>query len=301
VKPIDLIFFGRPMLLLPVWTVYLHYLSVITRPDFPEFRPDSANLIHLLALTLLSMAVYGLNQIFDVESDRINDKLFFLPRGIISPTAAWVYYAVLTVSGLVIVIVLSPNAISPALMIVILGILYSAPKVRLKDSPVGGLVANAVAYGFLVPWIVVADSSRDVLLISMIPYFLAIATGYILTTIPDYEGDAATGKRTVAVILGRQAALVLALMTGIMTAGFSYFVNNMEMLIVASVTVMLVAYLIISFASRLMTFTCKFPILLLTLMAAYHYLFYIILLLLTIILTRVYYKKRFGIIYPELR
>jgi len=300
VKSFDLIFLGRPMLLIPVWTIYLHYLSITAKPDFPAFWPGRLSLIQLMALTLISMGVYVLNQIFDIESDRINDKLFFLPRGIINLPTAWIYYAFLTVSGLAAVILLCPSAIQQALSIIALGIFYCVPKIRLKDSPFGGLIANAVAYGFLIPWMVSSKSPQVLPGISMIPYFMAIATGYILTTIPDYEGDAAAGKRTMAVILGRRGALTLALMTGLMTAGFSHMLGNTEMLIVAIVTLVLVVYLLVSFNSRVLMFACKFPILLLTLWAGYHYLSYLVLLLLTIILTRFYYKKRFGMVYPKL-
>lgn len=288
------------MLLIPVWSVYLHYLSITVKPAFPTFLPGQSSMMHLMALTLLSMGIYIFNQIFDIDSDRINDKLFFLSRGIINLPMAWTYYAFLTTLGLAIVVLLCPSAIRPALSIIILGILYSIPKIRLKDSPFGGLIANAVAYGFLIPWMVSADSAAVLPGISMIPYFLAIAAGYLLTTIPDLEGDAATGKRTLAVILGPKAALMLALMTAMMTAGFSYVIDNIEMFVVASVTVILIINLSVSFSSRLLMFACKFPILLLTLLAGYHYLLYMALLLLTIILTRLYYKKRFGIVYPRL-
>jgi len=58
--------------------------------------------------------------------------------------------------------------------------------------------------------------------------------------------------------------------------------------------------LVFSLRFNLLMFACKFPILLLTLLAGIHFPFYLFLLLLTIILTRVYYKKRFGIVYPKL-
>jgi 4-hydroxybenzoate polyprenyltransferase len=300
VKLIDLVFFARPMLVIPVWTVYLHFFATETSAGYASVLPDRTSIIHLIALTLIFKGTYVFNQLFDIESDRINDKLFFLPRGIISTTTAWIYYVVLSLAGILVIIFLDPDAIRPVAAIVILGILYSVPGVRLKDSPFGGLIANAVAYGLLIPWMISDLVSGEYPVTGMIPYFLAIAAGYVLTTIPDHDGDLATGKRTMAVILGPRGALWLTLLTVLATVGASISAGNSEMAIVAGLTLVGVVSLLISFKYRLLMLTCKMPILLLTLVAGAHYLFYPGLLLLTIILTRLYYKRRFGIVYPEL-
>jgi 4-hydroxybenzoate polyprenyltransferase len=300
VKLVDLIFFGRPILLIPVWTVYLHYHTIAGGAGYFGISPGPTTLYHLIALTLMVTGTYVFNQLFDIESDRRNEKLFFLPQGIISPRTAWIYYVVLTLAGFAIIVSLFPEMIRVALAIVGLGILYSVPGVRLKDNPFGGLMANAVAYGFLIPWMVSFNFAEPSLALDMVPYFLAIATGYILTTIPDLDGDIATGKRTVAVILGPRGALWLALLTAIATGAISLWVGNIEMAIVAAAALVGNIYLLFSFKFKILLFTCKFPILLLSLLAGVHYLLYPVLLLLTIILTKLYYKRRFGIVYPKL-
>ena len=257
--------------------------------------------MQLIALTLVFMGTYVFNQIFDIESDRINDKLHFLPRGIISIKAAWIYYGILTLGGLAVGLMESKEAFFIAGGIVALGILYSVPTIRLKDRAVSGLLANSVAYGLLVPLILIPERLVHPEILSTIPYFLAIATGYVLTTIPDREGDAAFGKRTVAVVLGVRGALILALLIDIATVIVSIKLNNMEMAVVAVTTVVPIVVLLAHYQHKIMLFTCKFPILLLTLMACYHAPFYFPVLLLTIVLTRVYYKYRFKISYPRLR
>ncbi len=299
-KALDLIFFGRPLLVIPVWTVYLHYLAIESGAGYFNFRPGANSIINLLILTLIFMGSYVINQIFDIDSDRINNKLYFLPRGIISIATAWAWYGVVTVGGLIIAIVMSPQSIRAAIVIIALGVLYSVPGVRLKDNPIGGLMANAVGYGIMVPWTAADEIMTLFPGIGMIPYFLAIASGYILTTIPDLSGDSATGKRTLAVIMGVRGALWLALLTTLATVGASVWLGNYEMGIVAGATAVGVGYILMSSKAELIAVLCKVPILLLTLIAASHYLFYMAVLLLTIILTRVYYKKRFGIVYPEL-
>lgn len=299
-KFVDLIFLGRPMLVIPVWTVYLHFLAFSSDGEYLLVFPGREAIYQLVVLALIFMGGYIINQIFDIESDRLNDKLYFLPRGIISPALAWVCYFALTIGGLGLAVFLCPEAIRAVLAIIGLGILYSVPGIRLKDSPVGGLVTNAFAYGFLIPWMSGLGSSYQLSIVAMTPYFLAVAAGYILTTIPDLDGDMATGKRTVAVILGPKGALWLTLLTTMIAAATAVWVGNIEMAIVAALTFVGVIYLLFSFKFRVLMLTCKIPILLLTLLAGVHYLFYAVLLLLTINLTRFYYKRRFGVIYPKL-
>ncbi|MDD4052851.1 MAG: UbiA family prenyltransferase [candidate division Zixibacteria bacterium] len=294
----DFIFFGRPILLIPVWTIYLHFLAVGSHDGGAVDL--WTNLYGLAALTLIMMGAYVLNQIFDIETDRINDKLYFLPRGVISIRAAWIWYAVLTSGGLLIPLFFARASMISAILIVVLGVLYSAPGAKWKDLPVAGLLVNAATFGFLVPacaapGFVYTDLGRPA-----IPYFMAVTTAFVLTTIPDMAGDAATSKKTVAVALGPKRALWLALVVALLTVWTGVFIGNYEIGIVAGITAVLIVILLISFNSRLMLFTCKAPILLLTLMAAFHFPLYLVLLVLTIVLTRVYYKTRFGIIYPRL-
>ena len=299
-KFLDLIFFGRPMLVIPVWTIYLHFLSLSSGTGYADVFPGRVHIINLGALTLIFMGTYVFNQIFDVESDRINDKLFFLPRGMISWRTAWIYYVLLTFAGVAISLLLSRESIRAIMALAGLGICYSMPGVRLKDSPIGGLIANAAGYGLLIPWMILKSCAVELPYLSMVPYFLAIAAGYILTTIPDHDGDRAAGKRTLAVLLGPPGAVWLALLTALACAAAALWVGNYEMAAVAGITAALAVVLLFSFRYKILMVACKLPILLLSLLAGIHFLFYPMVLLLTIILTRFYYKRRFGIVYPEL-
>lgn len=288
------------MLLIPVWTVYLHYMAQCRADTYLALSPGRTAVIHLGVLMLIFAGTYILNQIFDIESDRINDKLFFLPRKIISVWVAWVLYIIVTAAGIIMAALMQPRIIPAAVIIVLLGILYSAPAIRLKDRPLTGLAANAAAYGLLVPWMAAWNCPERAVTTFAIPYFFAIAAGYVLTTIPDRDGDASTGKRTVAVIFGAKGALWLALAFTIAAAGTSLGTGNIELAVTAAVTAIFCICLLVSYRRKMVMMTCKFPILLLTIFAAIHYPAYAAILLLTYFLTRAYYKKRFGIVYPRL-
>jgi hypothetical protein len=90
------------------------------------------------------------------------------------------------------------------------------------------------------------------------------------------------------------------LLTVLATLVAALAVANYEMAAVAGVTLTGIVYLLFNFKFKVLMLICKLPILLLSIMAGVHYLFYPGLLLLTIILTRLYYKKRFKIVYPKL-
>jgi 4-hydroxybenzoate polyprenyltransferase len=299
-KIADLIFFGRPILIIPVWTVYLHFTAFIIKNGYCRLELAPHSIIHLIFLTLIFKGVYVLNQIYDIETDRLNDKLFFLTRNIISIRTAWIYYIALSSAGLLLAIGQSISSAILAGSIILLGLFYSIPEVKFKDRPIAGLLANGIGFGILVPLVAASDIYGPDIGAAIIPYFMAITAGYILTTIPDMDGDAAAGKKTVAVILGPKTVLWLALLASLATLATSILAGNYEMLGVSFITAILILILLITFNERLLLFTSKFPILILTLMAAAHYPLYLLILLLTIALTRFYYKKKFDIIYPQL-
>jgi geranylgeranylglycerol-phosphate geranylgeranyltransferase len=288
------------MLLIPAWTIYLHYIAACRPWGSMTVCPEGAIVIHLMILSLIVSGAYIINQIFDIESDRVNDKLYFLPQHIITLPTAWTCYAVLTLAGLGAAIFAQPHILPGSIALIGLGILYSAPGIRIKDRPVAGLVANAVGFGFLIPWIAASICPVKAVSTAALPYVFAIAAGYVLTTIPDRSGDSATGKRTVTVVLGQAGSLWLAAILAIMATAASVYLSNYEMAVTACIAVIGIGSLLATFGEKRLMVTIKLPILLLAVCATVHFPFYIIILLLTTVSTRVYYKKRFGMVYPKL-
>lgn len=306
-KILDLFFFGRPMLVIPIWTIYLHFLAVTTKCNlFSHYLPDSRAIVALAALTLIAEGAYVLNQICDVETDRLNNKLFFLSYGLISLPLAGIYYCFLSLAGLAIAFFFLGELIWMTSILIFLGILYSVPGIRLKDRPLAGLLANAIGFGVIVPLMAVPHRQQAVFLnwdyvALTLPYLLAVAVGHVLTTVPDHEGDSVFDKNTITVLMGQKGAVRLAFFLAAAAAIVSLVLFNLEMALVAIVTLIMLAILILSsYKPKLVLAACKLPILLLSLLAGWHYPAYLVLLVLTIALTRVYYKKRFGLLYPKL-
>lgn len=85
-KYLDYIFVLRPVLMVPVWTILL-----LGHHQGSRYAAFNRSLPWLFMFsTLFIGGVYLLNQIYDLESDRKNKKLFFLVEGYISKKNAWV-------------------------------------------------------------------------------------------------------------------------------------------------------------------------------------------------------------------
>jgi 4-hydroxybenzoate polyprenyltransferase len=299
---LDYFFAARPLLQLPIWTVYLvalHYHHQLSGERFAGI-----DLAIMAGLSLIFTGAVYLNQVFDFETDRINQKVGFLQRGLLSQVALMRGCLVCLVLPLALAPLVSWLVLFVAAQLVVLAIVYSASPMRLKDRPIGGLLANAYGHGFLVAVAVMPHMTlhNSGLLGWDNPFyfFLAVGATYVLTTIPDRIGDAAAGKRTLAVVLGRNGALWLALaLLGLadLIAWRSGFLL-LSLLAVMAVLFVLATLLLKNEAS--VRFASKMPLLLLTLLAGFWYPVYLVFVVALLIGTRAYYRRRFGLTYPEL-
>jgi len=301
-KALDIFFAARPLLHIPVWSVYLICLHYNHRSSGGHL--DVVDFLILICLNLLFAGAFYINQVFDYESDRINKKCGFLQSGLVSGRAMVAAFLIMSLIPVAVAPLVSPLTLVIFLQILVLAYIYSAPPIRLKDRPLGGLLTNSYAHGFLVAVSVMAETTiSDVHLLDWdMPLYFALTVGatYILTTIPDRQGDQATGKRTLAVVLGQTGAMVLALVLMMMSfvvayrTGFAllaYLSASASFLILASMLIRTTAAVLMA---------AKLPLLVLTMLAGYYYPGYLLFIVALLIGTRIYYRLRFNIIYPRL-
>ncbi len=297
-KAIDYIFAARPLLHLPVWSVYL----VVRGPS----QLSLSDLLILSGLSAIVAGAYYINQIFDEETDRINDKLGFLQKGLTSRRGFLLLFLLTSVAGLTAVTIASPRLLILVGLQFLLGLAYSVSLLRFKDRPWLGLLTNACCYGLLVPAIALASQTPDLSLMACLThpqalyFLLAVAAIHIMTTLPDREGDAASGKKTVAVILSPGTCRLLA---GVLLLGATVLAFSAQLIILAIVALTGAGAVIVSYFVRrdkLDLLAAKLPLLLLTVMAGWMHPYYAAFVVALILATRVYYRKRFGITYPKL-
>ncbi|HLG93621.1 MAG TPA: UbiA family prenyltransferase [candidate division Zixibacteria bacterium] len=296
IRLLDYFFSTRPVLFMPVWTVAL--LGAGQAAGRP-ISPETAGSL-LFATACLFGAVYLVNQIFDKESDRINNKGYFIPRDIIAVQEAVVLAVGLNLAALAVSLLISGYAFVLFIAIAILGILYSAPPLRLKDRAWMGLLANMLAHGSIV-YLIGVGWNEDLEwrhLLHSLPYFFAVGAIYLNTTLPDVEGDKQVGKGTVAVAYGPRFAQGLALVFVLLAIGIAVYTRDFDFLLPAILSLPLFALALDRKSVRFSVWATKAALLLLSLAAALYFYWYVLILAAGFWAVRTYYKRRFGMVYP---
>ena len=321
-KLLDYIFLMRPMLIIPVWTIALlgaraaewrsHGNNPFTLDRFPfvDFANDDQQTLIMLGLaTLLAGGIFILNQIYDMESDRRNKKLFLIADGHVSLTEAWVLYLLTTtiavVGGFLLNWQLGLLFVGGALV----GLQYSLPLFKLREHPYKAFRNNMIGHGnlaFLFGWVMTVKASGEFTsfniegIFKSLPYMLAVGAVYLNTTLPDLEGDRATGKKTYPMEWGLRKTLrtsllmtASAILLSIMTADYAFA-------IAAAISLPLFYVAMNRNSVPLATLATKAAILALSLFAAIYFPLYLIVVLLVIVATRIYYAARFSVTYPVL-
>jgi 4-hydroxybenzoate polyprenyltransferase len=301
-RALDLFFAARPLLHLPIWTVYLvslHYHNQLSGELF-----DWRDLIIMAGISLLFAGASYLNQVYDFESDRINGKLGFLQRGLLTQPQLLTGFTVVSLVAMAVAPLFSWLTFFIFAQLLLLSLIYSAAPLRLKDRPVGGLFTNAWAFGFLVSLSVMPDMTihNAGLLGWDAPFslFFAVGATYALTTIPDRLGDAATGKRTLAVVLGVAGTMITAIVLLFLAALTALNSRQMLLLYVAAGAAVLVLGALLLRTEGSVRLAAKLPLFVLTLAAGYWYPAYLVFVVALLLATRAYYRRRFQVSYPEM-
>jgi len=151
-------------------------------------------------------AVYVMNQIRDVDSDRANRKILILPEGLVSLRAAWWWVGCQAVVSACLAPLAGPWFLAIWVVSGIFGFLYSGPP-NLKGRAIPNIILNMAGYGlvaFLAGWAVARPLNPWALWYAL-PYILGDGAVTAGTIIPDIPGDIATGEQTIGTRYGARA------------------------------------------------------------------------------------------------
>ena len=303
-SPFDYFFILRPLILIPAWNFLLIGAYLGNRQA--GFTIDLA--IGLLAYTCVAGGGYILNQIMDIETDRKNKKLFLLTGGYVSRRAAYTEMIILWALALLLSLRFGWQFVLLIMISMLMGFLYSVPPVKLKGRPIVDTLANGIGYGminFAVGWLLVS-SFTPTMVIRFLPYCLSIIAVFINTTIVDLEGDRDAGEKTTGVFFGIRLSSVLSTLIMGVAVVLSYLQREYICLVPATVSWPLFVYtaghtFLKGRINRSVTIASfRLPGLIFTVITALLYPYYFLILLVVLISMRIYYKKRFGMIYPTL-
>ncbi len=300
-KSLDWIFVTRPIVLIPAWAFLLagylraHELagetSAATRPLLVPFG----------LLTLVLAGVYIVNQIYDRESDKENGKLFLLAEGHIGPRAAWIEAIVLLAIGLAATAALRPALLPGLVAAAALGLLYSVPPVRFKARPLVDLAANAVGYGavtFLIGYRV--GEGEGLPIARTLPYMLIVGGVFLHTALVDEEGDRKAGMRTTAILLGGRSAGIAALLLLVAAAVAGIVVEEPYAALASIGAAPFFVWAVFLPGRKGSTLAYQWGSLLFVLLLVIREPFFGLWLAVLVAATRLYYRFRFGMVYPRL-
>ncbi|MBU0985365.1 MAG: UbiA family prenyltransferase, partial [candidate division Zixibacteria bacterium] len=156
-KVLDYVFAARPLLHLPIWSVYLVSLHYHHRLSGEQFLWH--DLLIMAGISMLFAGAAFLNQVYDYDSDLVNRKLGFLQRNLIAQHGMMRGFWIVSVPPLLLAGWSSGALLFLFAQFVLLAYLYSTPPWRMKDRPIWGVIANAWPHGLLVPFCVMPDIS----------------------------------------------------------------------------------------------------------------------------------------------
>ena len=175
-------------------------------------------LLGVAMAAVLNAASNALNQIYDIDIDRINKPKRPLPSGRLSMRSAWIFTLAAYAAALALAWLVAPDGRHECFWIVAVAtgitILYSVPPFRTKRLGIWANVTIAIPRGVLLK---VAGWSAVKTIFGVEPWFIGAIFGLFLlgasTTkdFADMEGDARGGCRTLPIEYGvRRAAWMIS-------------------------------------------------------------------------------------------
>lgn len=301
---LDYFFVLRPTLFYPVWTFFLAGFSGGSR--FPvgtdHFSHSVSSLWIGLALTFLMGGVYIINQIYDVETDRKNGRLFLIAIGAIPERKAFLQALLLIGTSLGFAFwvdfLLGFGFLT---LLFFAGILYNFPPTVWKNHPYGGILVNGIG-GMLIydlGWI--SGGGDQELSWRILLYGIAGVAVFLYTTLPDLKGDAKTGKITFAVRYGISKTIFYGFLLESGVVVLAFFLREW-LLFIPSVLVwplFLLATLRKQLPDALRA--VKYSVFALASAVCVKFPWYTVLIVAIFSITKWYYKKRFRFDYPSLK
>ena len=302
VEMLDYVFLLRPTLWYPVWIFFIAGFWGNQQGNGSSVVDPVSSFAILALLTGMMGAVYILNQLQDVETDRANQKLFIIANGLVSGKQAIGEAVGLTALALAGAFVLDlTQGVLFLVVFVITGILYNFPPSRWKDRPIMGMLVNGLGCVLIytIGWMCVR-AERGIPMQAWL-YGLAGISVSLNTTLPDMEGDSKAGKRTFTVAYGVEATAIAALVMEVLTVGWALYLKEWLLLVPAGLVLPLFIWAAIQRTKARVMFATKVSILALALAVCVVFPWLLLPIFGVFLLSKYYYRKRFNLNYPTLK
>jgi 4-hydroxybenzoate polyprenyltransferase len=312
VPNLDIVFLLRPTLFFSVWVMVVMgmYSAQMNLIKYPLWITEFSwrTFFVFLGLTLTSASTFILNQIEDLESDKINNKLFLVGE-YFTPERSLSISRFLLVIGILLSV--ASNWFTSLFVIsiyLIWGILYNKEPYSWKKKPLLGWIANSVigVMLFMIGWYFVMTSQTDVtinlydlsIFQFMLPYILCFSSVALLTTLPDVKGDIETGDETFPIVYGKMLTVILSFL--LISSAFVFSLIYEDPLASTASIVSLPFFLFTAWRSleKDILRSIRYPIFILNFFALTVYPWLFFPLVITYYLSKYYYWHRFELHYP---
>ena len=168
---------------------------------------------------LISIGMYTLNDLVDADLDKLNGKKRPIPSGLVSRSQAWGF--IVWTNGLAILLsIITLNIISMILVVpmLIIGILYSTPKIALSDRFVIKTLSIAIFYilcailGFTSTYglnVAIANPGGLTYVAIMLGTMIFISS--VFNDLGDVSGDRAAGRHTIPITIGQTKTIKMSM------------------------------------------------------------------------------------------
>lgn len=257
----------------------------------------------MIAFMAAMGASFIMNQLHDVESDRENNKLFLLGENYVTKPAAMVESILLIIFSLGLSSLINSRIVFlNFLFILVTGYLYNFPPFQYKNRPLLGLYLNIFMgwIAFALGWSLLRQLDWS-FFISSLPYVFLNTGLYLLTTMPDADGDRASDKSTFCVRYG--------LKTTIRSSMVFYFLSILTGMFLGDYLILSIDLLVVYWAIRLILGPSvanaikmiKMSIFFFSALISLKFPLYFLLMLIVFFVTKYYYRVRFQFDYPNFR
>lgn len=229
------------MIALMMLLVYYCLMSPLFTSGIAAVMPPAPSfLLLVLSLVFIVAGGYVINDIFDVDIDKINKPERQLVTTVFSEKEARIFYNVLTLIGLLaalassIIIAKTKFFTLFAILLLLVGVLYSYSSTYKKKLVVGNLIVSlSVAFSVFLPWlfemiylsnnVLVLSLSKNIMM-EILPYvmiytvfaFLMNFIREILKDAEDLKGDSVTHCRTIPIVYGTKKMNMILLVLAIL-------------------------------------------------------------------------------------
>ena len=304
VEILDYFFILRPILFYPIWTFFLagYWGGGYFVNNTVQFKHPMGAFWIVSALTLIMGGVFILNQIQDVETDRVNGKLFIVAQGIISRRCAIWEVAALIIIGLSMGFWVDLQVgIGFLILLILSGWLYNFPPVKWKNHPIMGIVVNGMG-GVLIYWLGwITGGGGATIQWRVVVYAMAGMAVFLSTTLPDIEGDKKTGKITFGVKYGIATTAVFAFFLEAGAVVLSFICEDWLLFVPAVLVFPLFVIGVFKRTISNMIRATKFSVLALAAALCVVFPWFLLPIFIVFFLSKWYYRKRFNLNYPNFK